>query len=405
MKILTVLTYYYPHWTGLTAHAVRVAEGLAARGHDVTVLTTRHSPELARSELVNGVRVIRLKPIARFSRGMLAPSFLYAAAKLIAQHDIVQIHTPLPEAPLMALLCRMFGRPLLMTHHGDVVMPAGLINQLVQRLGYVLLWMAGQLADAVTSYSQDYAEHSGLLRNFRHKLTCIYPPVDIPPPDPDGVEAWRAELQLGDRLLIGFAGRWVEEKGFDYLLQALPLIRATYPQAHLIYAGEPHVVYEDFYARCLSLIEEQREHLTFVGLIRDPQKMANFYAMCDLFVQPSRTDMMGLVQIEALLCGTPLVVSNIPGARVVVRETGFGRLTPPRDPHALAQTSVETLRNRQRYCPTRSAVRTVFNTERTLAQYEELLMRLVRERAMRPAPIRPLAKRDARLAAQDDEEK
>lgn len=405
MKILTVLTYYYPHWTGLTAHAVRVAEGLAARGHDVTVLTTRHSPELARSEPVNGVRVIRLKPIARFSRGMLAPSFLYAAAKLIARHDIVQIHTPLPEAPLVALLCRMFGRPLLMTHHGDVVMPAGLSNQLVQRLGYVLLWMAGRLADAVTSYSQDYAEHSGLLRNFRRKLTCIYPPVDIPPPDPDGVEAWRAELQLGDRLLIGFAGRWVEEKGFDYLLQALPLIRATYPQAHLIYAGEPHVVYEDFYARCLSLIEEQREHLTFMGLIRDPQKMANFYAMCDLFVQPSRTDMMGLVQIEALLCGTPLVVSNIPGARVVVRETGFGRLTPPRDPHALAQTIVETLRNRPRYCPTRSAVRTVFNTERTLAQYEELLMRLVRERAMRPAPIRPLAKRDARLAPQDDEEK
>jgi glycosyltransferase involved in cell wall biosynthesis len=133
--------------------------------------------------------------------------------------------------------------------------------------------------------------------------------------------------------------------------------------------------------------------------------MANFYAMCDLFVQPSRTDMMGLVQIEALLCGAPLVVSNIPGARVVVRETGFGRLTPPRDPRALAQTIVETLRNRQRYCPTRSAVRTVFNTERTLAQYEELLMRLVGERAMRPAPIRPLAKRDARLAPQDDEEK
>ena len=47
MKILTVLTYYHPHWTGLTANAKRIAEGLAARGHDVTVLTTRHAEELA----------------------------------------------------------------------------------------------------------------------------------------------------------------------------------------------------------------------------------------------------------------------------------------------------------------------------------------------------------------------
>src|SRR5512145_399377 len=115
MKILAVLTYYYPHWTGLTAHAVQVAEGLVARGHEVTVLTVRHSAELARDEIINGVRVVRLQPTGRFSRGMIAPAFPHAAAKLIAEHDAVQIHTPLPEAPIVALLCRALGRPLVMT--------------------------------------------------------------------------------------------------------------------------------------------------------------------------------------------------------------------------------------------------------------------------------------------------
>ncbi|HYN88482.1 MAG TPA: glycosyltransferase [Ardenticatenaceae bacterium] len=389
MKILSILTYYYPHWTGLTAHAVRVAEGLAARGHEVTVLATRHSAELAREEFINGVRVVRLKPVARFSRGMIAPAFPVAAARLIRENDVVQIHTPLPEALLVAMLCRLLGRPLLMTHHGDVVMPQGALNQALERLAFRLLRTAALLADGVTSYSRDYAAHSRLLQDLGGKLAYVYPPVQLPHPDPEAAAAWRRELGFEDKLLIGFAGRWVEEKGFDYLLEALPLIRATYPQAHLVYAGEQHVVYEDFYARCLPAIEAQRDHLTFLGLIRDPQQMANFYAMCDLFVLPSRTDMMALVQVEAMLCGTPVVATDIPGARVVVREAGFGRLTRPQDPGALAATIVATLRDRDRYQPDREKVRAIFDTNRTLAQYEGLMAKMIEPQSGSPAPDVP----------------
>jgi glycosyltransferase involved in cell wall biosynthesis len=89
---------------------------------------------------------------------------------------------------------------------------------------------------------------------------------------------------------------------------------------------------------------------------------------------------MALVQVEAMLCGTPVVASDIPGARVVVRETGFGRLAPPHDPNGLALAIVETLQHRARYRPTRSAVRAVFDTDRTIRQYEELLLQLARRR-------------------------
>lgn len=378
MRILSILTYYAPHWTGLTQHAQRVAEGLAARGHAVTVLTTRHSPELPRDEMVNGVRVVRIQPIARFSRGMIAPAFPLAAAKLIGEHDLVQIHTPLPEAPLVGLFCRLLRRPLLMTHHGDVVMPAGPFNQFVQRAAFVVLRTAGTLAHAVTSYSRDYANNSQLLAHVRHKLSYVYPPVDLPPPDPAAAAAWRAELGLDGKLLIGFAGRWVEEKGFDYLLQALPQIRAAYPEAHLVYAGEQQVVYDNFYTRCQPLIEAQQDHLTFLGLIRDPQQMANFYAMCDLFTLPSRTDMMALVQVEALLSGTPVVATNIPGARVVVQDTGMGRLVEPHSPESLAEGIVEVLRQPERYETDCERLRAIFDTDRSLDQYEAIMQRISR---------------------------
>ena len=72
MRILTILTYYRPHWTGLTMIAQRIAEGMARRGHDVTVLTTQHHPELPRDEVVAHVRVVRLKQIARLSRAVQA---------------------------------------------------------------------------------------------------------------------------------------------------------------------------------------------------------------------------------------------------------------------------------------------------------------------------------------------
>lgn len=386
MKVLTVLTYYYPHWTGLTAHAVKVAEGLAARGAEVTVLTVRHSPELKRDEIINGVRVIRLQPVSRFSRGMITPALLWAAPMLIRAHDVVQVHTPLPEGPIIAAYCRLLRRPLLMTHHGDLVMPAGLLNQTLQWLGYYILLLTGMLANAVSSYSRDYFEHSRLLRHFREKITCIYPPVEIPEPDRQAAQAWRRELGLEGKLLIGFAGRWVEEKGFDYLLQAFPQILKKHPNAHLVFAGDREVVYDNFYRRCIPFLEPIQDYFTSLGLLRDPQKVANFYALCEVFVQPSRTDMFALTQVEAMLCGTPVVTSDIPGARVVVQETGFGKLAPPGQPAALADTINHVLEHREGYRPQRERVRRIFSTETSLRQYLTLLERLANPSRRSAAP-------------------
>jgi len=376
MKILVTLTYYYPHWTGLTAYAQRLAEGLVRRGHEVTVLTSQFSRDLPARELHNGVQVVRLPTLARVSRGVIMPTFPFVANSLIRQHDVVQVHTPMLETLLVAILSKIAGKKVLITHHGDLVMPDGIFDQFVEKSVVWLMTQGGKIADRVSIHSKDYADHSKFLRPFAHKMSYIYPPVEIPKPDPKAVMAWRRELGLEDSHIVGFAGRFVEEKGFDYLLKAIPFVHEQLPGVKFVYAGA-RAVYEDFYDRWKHLIERNRDSVVMLGLIRDRQKLANFYAMCDLFALPSRSDCFPSVQIEAMLCGTPVVATDIPGAREVVRVTGMGRLVPPRNERALAEGIVDVLRNPSRYSRTHEQIRRVFDLERSVDQYEEVLLSLV----------------------------
>lgn len=379
LKILVTLTYYYPHWTGLTAYAKRLAEGLAGRGHEITVLTSQFLPELPREEMYHGVRILRLPTLVHMSRGVLMPQFIPVMNRLARENDVLQVHTPMLETNLVTRIGLLHGKPTVLTHHGDLVMPKNPKDQFIERVMTALMTQGEREAARITVHSCDYADHSKFLSPFRDKLDCIYPPVELPEPNAEQVAKWRADLGLAGNKLVGFAGRFVEEKGFDFLLQAIPLVRAQVPNVKFLYAGEINVVYEHFFDRWKHLVDQERESIVTLGLIRDSQQLANFYALNDVFALPSRTDCFPSVQIEAMLSGTPVVATDIPGAREVVRATGMGKLVKARDPHALADGLIEVLNRREAYLKTRAQVREVFDTERTLNEYATLFESLVKK--------------------------
>ncbi len=371
MRILTVLDYYHPHWTGLTVNAQLIAEGLARRGHEVTVLTVRHDPQSPPREIHRDVAVVRTQPLARFSRGLLSPALPAAAYRLIPQSDVVHMHTPMIEALLVAALCRARRRPLVMTHQGDLVMPSGVLNAVIQRAGNAMLAAAARLSTRVTTFTRDYAEHSPVLRPALETLVPLLPPITMPEPDAEEVERVRA--LISGRPIVGFAGRFVEEKGFDFLLRAIPSVLEAAPETQFAFAGEHDMRYERFFERCAPLLEPWRDRVHLLGLIRDRRRIASFYAACDVVVVPSRTDCFASVLVEAMLSGTPVVASDIPGTRQAVALTGMGTTVRPRDPASLAAGITDVLRNRERYAAAAPKAAEVFDAERTLDRYEELL--------------------------------
>ena len=199
-----------------------------------------------------------------------------------------------------------------------------------------------------------------------------YPPIAIPEASVNARERLRATLGIGDGPLIGYAGRFVEVKRPDLLLRALAHLDGMLPAAHVAFAGQYQMPYERLYEQCMPLIERYRDRVHFLGLLERDQDVADFYAACDVLVLPSRTECFGLVQVEAMLSGTPVVVSDIPGAREPVRVTGMGRVVRERDTLALALAIRDVIERREEYCRPRAAIAKIFSLQHTVDQYEQL---------------------------------
>ena len=103
MRVLTVLTYYRPHTSGLTIYAERLAHALVRRGHEVTIFTTQYQKSLPREERLDGVHILRVPVASRLSKGVIAPSFGWMATRMVRQHDVVHLHLPQFDAPGVAL--------------------------------------------------------------------------------------------------------------------------------------------------------------------------------------------------------------------------------------------------------------------------------------------------------------
>jgi glycosyltransferase involved in cell wall biosynthesis len=382
MRLLFLLTYYRPHLSGLTVAAARRAEALAARGHAVTVLTSRQNAEWPLEETLRGVRVVRLPVIWRAGKGVLLSGYRARLGALAAECDAVVLclpGTPL-EAWSAARWTRRLGKPLLIEYACDLRLPGGLGARLVEAVAGWGHAIAARSARAIVFTTEDYAAASPYAARFREKVRIILPMVEISVPDPAAVGALRQRHAPRGERLIGFAGRLAAEKGIHVLLDALERLLAAGHDARLLMAGDTEtVIGEAAYRRgILTRLGGLGDRCRLLGVV-EPDLSA-FYAACDVLALPSLncTESFGLVQAEAMLCGTPVVASDLPGVRMAVRWTGFGRIVPPGDAGALAEAIAGVLAERAGGAPPPECIRRRFAAEDSIGRFEALLEECVR---------------------------
>ena len=384
MRILTVLTYYRPHTSGLTMYAERMARAFAQRGHAVTVLTSQDNRQLQRLECLDGVTVVRVPALMRVSKGLIMPAMPFVAWRLARQADVIHLHMPQLDAAYIAWIGKIMRKPVVLTYHCDLRLPQGLIHAIANKVSDVANHMAAWGSDAIISLTRDYAEHSKYLSRYPKKLRVLDAPVELAPAGETDLQAFREKfhIQPGQRI-IGMACRLATEKGVEYLVQALPRVLQQVPQARVLYVGSyQNVVGEREYAdRILPQIDSLNGHWSMLGYL-SPVELTAFYKTCEILVVPSlnSTEGFGLVQVEAMSCGTPVIATDLPGVRVPVKISGMGKIVPVADAGAIAQAIQDILADPARYRGNYAEIKHKYSPDVIAAGYEGLFEEILQKR-------------------------
>ncbi|WDZ83532.1 glycosyltransferase family 4 protein [Micromonospora cathayae] len=366
---LTVaLTYYTPYMSGVTHTARTVAEGMAARGWRVAVVTSQHDPSTPRRERLNGVDVYRSPVLGQITRAQISPAYPVEAARIARQSSLLYLNLPMAEAAVLARLAR--PTPIVSMLHIDLYLPPGLLNRVAVAASDVTSRAALRRSAAVVTNSDDQAHASKFWPLVREKL---YRPIPAPCLDRRGGQP---RYRRGGGLHVGFLGRIVEDKGIVYLVRAFR--RITDPDARLLIGGNYQTVMggDNLGDIRAEIGADSRIHV--LGELRG-EEINDFYASIDVFALPSVAESFGIVQAEAMMCGVPSVTTDLPGGRYPVLATQFGTLVPPRDPEALQRAILDLADAPADWRETKAReARKLFAAERGLDAHEELF-RLVRK--------------------------
>lgn len=353
MKILHLYKDYFPILGGIENHIKWLAEGMAARGHDVSVLVT-NTERGDVSETVAGVSVVKVSRHFNISSAPIGLGMAGELRRLGGDADIVHLHAPYPPGELAQLLVHP-GKRTVITWHSDIVKQAGLL-----RFYAPFLRAALKQADKILVASPPYVQSSAFLRPIHErtpqKIAVVPFGIDLtrfakkPPPQPsptvgegvdDGsvkIDAIRARYGPGPLLL--FVGRMRYYKGLHVLVQAM----AQVEHARCLIVGVGPLEAEiRAQVAALGLAERVR----FAGEVDDADLPA-YYRAADIFCLPSvhRSEALGIVLLEAMASGLPLISTELgTGTSWVNQHEITGLVVPPEDSVALAAAIDRLARN------------------------------------------------------------
>jgi len=351
MKIGYYTTYLPPYPGGMEVVAFQLARYMVLRGHEVTVVTSSLSSKDS-YEQHNNMTILKYK--ANFTIASAPFCFNMFLKPMKKEFDIIHAHLAAPTAALAGLRhAKLRNIPFIVGYSGDLDARFGTFIRRAGTLFYNFFLHHKLLssADIIISPTKCYISNSRFLGKYRDKTIAISHGIVLE--DfyvPYSKAECREKLSLPiDTNLVLFLGQLSPHKGPDVLVRAMPEIIKRVPNVETVFVGTGPLRSELERLACRLRVDS---YVRFVGYVDDSLK-ALFYHASDIFVLPSTmtSESFGLVNLEAMACGLAIIASNIGGIPDVVKDGENGLLVPPKDPKALAETTVrllqdERLRNR-----------------------------------------------------------
>jgi glycosyltransferase involved in cell wall biosynthesis len=381
LRVLHVGKFYPPHHGGIETH-LQVLCGQLREHVDLQVIVANGNRRDI-VERLDGVEVARLGTALTLAGAPICPGMVRRIRE--ANADVVHLHLPNPAAVLAYLASGHRGR-LVVSYHSDVVRQRVLNIAFRPILKHLL-----DRSDAIVVATPNYVRSSPVLVKYRERCHVI--PYGIPTDAFEGPSTEVDELRarFGPRLVVS-VGRLVYYKGFESLIDAMGQV-----DGHLLIVGDGPLR-GALEARARARGVEDR--VTFLGTVQDA---APYYHAADVFVLASvaRSEAFGIVQIEAMACGKPVVNTGLDsGVPYVSRDGESGLTVPPAEPPALARAINRLLGDaglRARYGDAgRRRVQEEF-TQETMAQRFLQLYEEVTGRASESGLSAPEASRRARI--------
>lgn len=370
MRILQ-LGKFYPVRGGVEKVMYDLMLGLADRGVGCDMMCAETAGSGNVRDLSTGARIISFHTWAKIASTTIAPSMINNLRSVADDYDIIHVHHPDPMAAI-ALRFSGYQGPVVLHWHSDIIKSKPLMSVWLPIQEWLL-----KRADAIVTTSPVMIEQSQALKDYRYKTRCIPIGINALEEDRDGAAAIRR--RYGDRKIIFSLGRLVPYKGYRYLLEAA----AALP-GYVVLIGGEGPMQEELEALRGTLGVEDRVH--FLGHIPDDSLPA-YYSACDIFCLPSvmKTEAFGIVQIEAMSLGKPVVATRIEGSGTswVNRHDVSGLNVTPCNPGELASALLAIGDNQENLARLGSGALARFNSEFTLGTMIDRCLELYRQLAVR----------------------
>lgn len=324
IKILQITKFFYPHFGGMEKVVRDINIGLK-EDVNMKILTCQVKGK-GEKEIIDDIKVFRAGSIGTYFSVPISFTFPFMLKKLSDDRDILHFHLPFPLAVMSYLLAKPKGK-IVVWWHSDILRPKNLYKLYKPFLRRFL-----NKVDKIIVATPYHIKNSDILKDFKERCEIIPYGVDIEKynfTDEIKEEAEKINGKYGPKIVL-FVGRLIYYKGLEYLIQAMKGV-----DAKLLIIGE---------GKLQGSLQKLAENLKiggrvfFLGRVKNSD-ILEYYRACDIFVLPSieKTEAFGLVQLEAMACGKPIVNTNLPtGVPYVSLDKITGLTVPPKDAKALA---------------------------------------------------------------------